>query len=262
MATLAMLGALALGGGFVLGGVLAHDDEGHEAPDHVAADDVATISTTSTSSVTATIPRVTAPVLTTTTTPRPELVVTGVGVSTAIRFQNLVASVGAVIRNESPLVALNVTVTVNLKDATGAIVKSETTHLPFVPANSEVYAGPSVFLSQGAPAPVTAEAQVHAARGQQLNIQSFTFSDVSYRSDQFGRVVGTITSPFAMPVTSVYVNCVLFQGSNVVGGGFTFVAVVPAGQSTGFEIISGPIPGLTVDSVRCSGTVSNLSSLS
>lgn len=219
--------------------------------------------TTAAGRVTTLPPPVTATVAPTTTTLRQAVEVTNVGLSTGTQFSRKVVSAAAVIRNPSSQVAGDIRVNINLKDANGSIVQSETASIAVLAPGEEAYAAPAFYLDQGSAVPVAAEAQAQAGEFFSQTIGSFTFKDMKYNQDQYSaRVTGTITSGITKTVTQVMVYCATFFGDNVTGGGFTFVDLVPAGQSTGFNVGNGIIPGMRVNEVRCSGSPSNLSRFS
>ena len=200
--------------------------------------------------------------VTTTTLPL-VLEVRGAGLTTGAASYDAskaIVSAGAVIGNPTNEIALDVQVNINLKDATGNIVKTETARISYISPGSEAYASDDFFLDDGAPRPVSVDAQVLAGSFQTGGIYDFAFSNVRYSSDQYnGQINGSITNPSGVNATQVHAQCALFNGASVIGGFYTFVDLVPAGGTSGFHGSNGLIPGMHPTSIKCYGTLSALS---
>lgn len=197
-----------------------------------------------------------------TSAPGGDLQVVGAGVSTAKHSydEGYAASVVGVIRNPSDAVAVDVTVNLNLKDDTGRIVKAETANVSYIASGKEAYATTDVFLDDGVALPTNVEVQARARSFDNSAVKDFSFSDLRYLSDDFGgKVLGSIASSLSKDATNVQVQCAIFSGDQAIGGAYTFVDLVPAGRTTGFEASNGAIEGLNATSARCYGTLTSLS---
>lgn len=162
------------------------------------------------------------------------------------------AGYGIVLQNVSPDEdALNVDVLVNIVDAGGRILKSESDNYLVVPAGATYYAGGSSIF-QGTPARLEISIRV-GSRQKKANIAIPQLSNVRVQDDGFGeaRLLGEITntSPTSTLSSIARITFVcLDSAGNVIGGGFTYPpgSGIPPNGRVGFET---SIEGLSVSQI-------------
>ncbi len=156
---------------------------------------------------------------------------------------------GVVLQNASPdQDALDVQVVVNLVDAAGAIVVSDSNTYKGIPAGATYFAAGET-ISSGRP--VRLEVSVRIGSVQSKRIGSLPPVSNARVEDSFSsaRYRGEFSNPYTQPMSSsARITIVCFGASgNVIGGGRTypFASVLPGGR-IGFE---GSLEGLTAAQV-------------
>ena len=160
-------------------------------------------------------------------------------------------SYGIVLRNSTPgQDAIGVTVTVNVVDASNAVLKTDVSRITGIPASGTYYFGGVVPLdpSAAAPANIAVSVQVESGRPTRLRVppvSGLTAVDSSGET----HVQGQVSNPYTKPMSSLTrITSVVFDaGGNVIGGGVTFPAapILPADRVK-FEM---PIAGVTLDRI-------------
>jgi hypothetical protein len=168
------------------------------------------------------------------------------------------AGYGFVLQNVSPDEdALDVTVIVNILDASGGILTSESDDYQAVPAGATYYAGgDSIF--DGTPARVEAVVQT-GIRQKKAGILMPRVSNVRVTEDFLGTVVvGEVMNPSPTRALSYLarISVVCFDGAgNVIGGDAGFwpgLSDLPPGGRIGFEVDVEGLSASQIASVRVS----------
>ena len=171
---------------------------------------------------------------------------TGVS-SRASSIGSTFADYGLVLHNLSPdQDALDVSVLVNVLDASGAILGSDNVRVNDIPAGATFYAGGDVDYNGSAPA-ASIEATVQVGDHQPKKIGGLPPVSNLRWSDGFSgaEVAGEFSNPYTQPLSSLAeIGVVCFDSAgNVIGGTYTFPpAEVPPGGRAGF---SAEIDGLS-----------------
>jgi hypothetical protein len=172
-----------------------------------------------------------------------KVIVVKSGVSSTSSFGETDVSYGIVLQNVSPDEdALDVRLTVNILDASGLIIKTETDTYQAIPAGATYYAGGSDFLTTSTPARrVDVTAQVQSRQKNALGAL-LAVANVHVGADPFdgtAHVLGEWTNPYTKPISELaQVTAVCFDSSgNVIGGGGDYLdAPVPPGGRVGFDV--------------------------
>jgi hypothetical protein len=151
------------------------------------------------------------------------------------------AGYGVVLQNVSPDEdALQVAVTVNILDASGLILHSESDTYTAIPAGATYYAGGDSFFSGSTPA-ARVEAIVQVGSHQKKSIGGLPPVANIRTSEGFSSadVLGEFQNPYTKTISSLArITAVCFDASgNVIGGGFDYPnsSVTPGGR-IGFDI--------------------------
>jgi hypothetical protein len=172
-----------------------------------------------------------------------KVVVVKSGVSSTSSFGETDVSYGIVLQNVSPDEdALDVALTVNILDASGLIIKTETDTYRAIPAGATYYAGGSDFLTTSTPARrIDVTAQVGSRQKKALGALP-AVANVHVGADPFdgtAHVLGEWANPYTKPISELaQVTAVCFDSAgNVIGGGGDYLdAPVPAGGRVGFDV--------------------------
>lgn len=168
------------------------------------------------------------------------------------------AGYGIVLQNVSPDEdALDVTLLVNILDASGRIVKSESDNYEAIPAGATYYAGgDSIFEGTAARLEVTAQTGSSQKKASILMPQ---VSNARVTGDFLGvNVVGEVMNPSTTRPLSWLsrISVVCFDGAgNVIGGGDGFwpgTSNLPPGARIGFEISVEGLVAAQIASVQVS----------
>jgi len=157
---------------------------------------------------------------------------------------------GIVLRNTATnRDAIGVTLTVNFLDAGGAVLKSEVSRIPGIPAATTSYFGGVVSLDAGTTA-ASLQASVQVEAGQPTRLRPPPVSGV-HAVDTGGtvHVEGVVSNQTTRPISTLTrLSAVVFDpAGNVIGGGFTFpAATIQPNEQSQFDIT---VPGVTIDRV-------------
>jgi hypothetical protein len=157
---------------------------------------------------------------------------------------------GIVLRNAAAdRDAIGVTLTVNVLDAAGGVLKSDVSRIPGIPAATTSYFGGVVFLDAGTTA-ASLQAKVTVEAGRARHLQPLAVSGV-HAVDAGGvlHVQGAVTNQTPRPISTLArISTVVFDAAgNVIGGGFTFpTETIQPNDDGPFDIA---VPGVTIDRV-------------
>jgi hypothetical protein len=165
---------------------------------------------------------------------------------------------GVVLQNVSPDEdALEVAVTVNVLDAGGSILHSDSNTYVGIPASSTYYAGGESIYS-GSTAAAKLEVTVQVGSGQAKRIGELPpVANIRWTEDFLGiDVLGEFTNPYSQTLASfARITAVCFDSAgNVIGGGRTYPSssVAPGGR-IGFDVsIEGALHASQIASAQVS----------
>lgn len=150
---------------------------------------------------------------------------------------------------------------VAIKDDAGTVLVADSGYLNLLmPGERTAVAGTS-YLPEGARASTITVAFNEGDTESLETTETFTSSNVSYFPDEyFPQVTGVIANPYNRDLEDIYVSAVAYDASgNIIGGGFTFVNLIPAAGQTGVTV------SITTEgepaSVEVYGAVSSLTQL-
>ena len=153
---------------------------------------------------------------------------------------------GLVLNNTSTISdAIDVLVTVNLIDKSGAILKTDNATLNLIPAGDTFYFGGMLGVSKG-DKPSKMEAFVDVGSSEDAQYRLPTVTHVRVIKDQYVgvQVRGQVKNDWedGSLSSSARIGCVLFDASGtVVGGGFGYLmASLPPGRTAAVELVIGP----------------------
>jgi hypothetical protein len=151
---------------------------------------------------------------------------------------------GAVLDNTSPdAAAINTIVTVNMLDASGLILGTDTNYIHLINPSSHFYLGGYDNPSRsGTVASLQLVVQTERSSYKRVVLPSIT--NVALQDSEYGElhVVGELSNTTGAAVSQMSkISAVVFDASgNIVGGGFDFPdADIPAGTSIGFDMAIG-----------------------
>lgn len=181
--------------------------------------------------------------------------ITGTGITTGDynsygKFYSVSAS-ASVFNSDKTRAAENVKVSININDSTGKILKTETGTISYIPPNSEAFFSTESFVNSPAS---TANAFINVGRWEPkgAKVPIFRYSNMEYTSDELTAAVsGEIENPHSRDFKSVRVDVALYNaGGKIIGGGYTFVDLLPANNKIGFKILNGPVKNMEVSSIK------------
>lgn len=153
-----------------------------------------------------------------------------------------VAVVASITNPEKKVAATNITVGIELLDASGAVVGTNTDPGTDPSLNTIAVIGPGetalyvndTFLASGVPASATVKATGTPARQK---LTEFVIEGATISEGPFGvSITGTVTNPGAEAKQGVHVMAVVREGTTVVGAGGALVSDLPGGGTADFEI--------------------------
>jgi hypothetical protein len=149
------------------------------------------------------------------------------------------AGYGVVLQNVSPDEdALDVQLLVNILDASGAILRSESDTYAAIPAGATYYAGGEPIFNGTA---ARIDVSVTVGKRQKKSITRLpAVSNIRVQDNDFlgPSVLGEITNPYSQTLSSLArITFVCFDAAgNAIGGGYGYpTAALPAGGRIGFE---------------------------
>ena len=132
----------------------------------------------------------------------------------------------------------NLTVNVNVLDASARVLTGESNTILVIPAASRYYLGSEVFVTL-AEVPASLEIRVTIGESRPRGAVLPPVANVRVIDDSGTRVEGELTNPFTQELSSfARITAVVFDAAgNVAGGGFSFPdAAVPPGGRAGFSV--------------------------
>jgi hypothetical protein len=171
---------------------------------------------------------------------------------------------GVIVKNPNAnAVADDVRLVVDFLDASGTLVTTSNDSWPAILPNQTVALGEEISYFSNSDLKTVAKMEVQVFHGDDWedfdgSAGEFSFSDIKTRADSIGSLDTTarISSTFAKDLQSPYAVAIYRREGAIVGAGWTFVDLVPAGGQVGVEIYGPSIP--KVDSTEMYAHFSNL----
>ncbi|MGZ8687396.1 MAG: FxLYD domain-containing protein [Gaiellaceae bacterium] len=147
--------------------------------------------------------------------------------------------------------ALDVEVVVNILDASGLILKSESDTYAAIPAGATYYAGGEAISSSGTPSRLEVTVKVGARQKKSIPALPVVSNVRIVDTEYFGpEILGEIQNPYTKTLSSLArITFVCFDaGGNVIGGGYGYPeTALPPGGRVAFDLR--PEGGLTASQI-------------
>jgi hypothetical protein len=146
---------------------------------------------------------------------------------------------GFVVENSTNAVVADSEYEIVAYDAAGTVLETDSSYIDFVLPGERLGIGGSLYLADGT---VVERLEFSLQPGNEVQLSGalpFTTQRATYLpSDSFASVSGIVSNPTERLQTDVYAWAVLYDASGkIIGGGFTFLQVVPAGGSVPVEAL-------------------------
>lgn len=164
---------------------------------------------------------------------------------------------GLVLKNDSSQDATNVSVSVNVLDANGLILTTDTTNLTGIPAHGTFNLGGDAFV-EGGGRPARLETQITNESAEAAGTSLPKVSNVRITDSGYGLVeaAGQVENPYTQPLSQFALIGIVAFGANgkVISGSFTYLdAPLPPGRSAAFNSsLTGVTSGSQVSRVAAS----------
>lgn len=172
--------------------------------------------------------------------------------NTSGKFYETSAAV-SIVNSDKTRAAEHVTVSINVLSTSGKILKTHSETISYIPPNSEAYLASNIYVDGNIPAS-SAQAFLNVSRWERegAKILSFPFSNLTYENgDVSATIKGEIENPYNVDMKTLKVYAALYDSTNkLIGGGNTYVDLLPAKGKVGFEIFNGPVKNMDVAYIK------------
>lgn len=133
-------------------------------------------------------------------------------------------------------------VTVTLKDASGKIIKSDTTYLGTIAAGDTIRYSDVIMFQGGEPSTISLSVSTtdysfvdnsNAIRSSQLSVSNVNYVSGNY----YDRITGEVRNSSSKDSSMTRISVIFMRDGKVIGGTYDYVRNLNHGSSTSFEIL-------------------------